>query len=77
MRVIDNRPHDTEWFKYLEIGQPFEYLGSCFIKTGITASEPNAVDLHTGSVDIIRLDADVKAVNATIIISDDKGDNDD
>lgn len=73
MKIEDNRiQNGNPWFKNLEIGAVFEYLDSFYIKTGVSTSEPNAVDLGSGAEDIIRLDAEVEPVTAELVITDDE-----
>lgn len=75
MKIQDNRFSSSEWFKSLPMGATFEYLGAFYMKTGVSQSEPNAVDLQTGSVDIIRLDADVTPVRAVLTIEENESED--
>lgn len=68
MKIRDERIEKKTWFKNLAVGDTFEYLNCIYIKTGITPSEPNAVDLLNGSEDIVRLDAEVEPVHAELVI---------
>ena len=68
MKIRDERAEKKTWFKNLATGDTFEYLNCIYIKTGITQSEPNAVDLKNGAEDIIRLDADVEQVSAELVV---------
>jgi hypothetical protein len=66
MKVIKLDMDNKTEFRLLEVGDVFEYLEEFYIKTGVSATKFNAVDLLTGSVDIIRLDAEVDAMDAEI-----------
>lgn len=68
MQITDNRINCKTWFRQLAIGDVFEYLEAFYIKTGLSDNEENAVDLKTGSSDIIRLDAEVDLLDAELII---------
>lgn len=68
MKVYDKRRNESEWFKNLLVGDAFMYMDKLYIKTGVSTSEPNSVELETGLVDFIRLDADVVPVNAVVYV---------
>lgn len=69
MKITDKRVDYRVDFRSLVVGEVFEYLGAFYIKTGVSASEPNAVDLKNGEEDIVRLDAEVDLLNAELIVS--------
>lgn len=73
LAIVDQRQDITRSFKELELGEVFEYLESIYIKTGVSVNESNAVDFKNGAEDIIRLDAEVKPLRATLVIESDNG----
>lgn len=68
MRITDTRVNCKTWFKLLHIGDVFEYLEAFYIKTAINDGVANAVDLKTGQLDIIRLDAEVDVLDAELVV---------
>ena len=68
MKVIKLDMDNKQEFRLLEIGDVFEYLEAFYIKAGVSVTDFNAVDLLTGSVRIIRLDAEVDVMDAELTV---------
>ena len=74
MEIITKETNKTSMFRLLAMGDAFRYDDQVYIKCGIGEVGTNAVNLHNGAPQQMRLDYPVEPLNAVCAINYEKGD---